>query len=104
MEDEPLRRSLAEASPRVLRSLPNDTRMNDLYRRTIRAAAESAPFFPASPGIRLVHSGHSAYNPQDRRPRGDGTPEAAPFPKHTRMGRDADGSSPAGTRIVEANR
>ena len=28
--------------------------MNDLYRRTIRAAAESAPFFPAAPGIRLV--------------------------------------------------
>lgn len=46
-EDESLRRSLAENSPHVLRSLPDDVRMNELYRRTIRAAAESSPIYPA---------------------------------------------------------
>jgi glycosyltransferase involved in cell wall biosynthesis len=48
-EDEALRRSMAERSPDVLRSLPDDTRMNELYRRTIIAASQSAPLFPASP-------------------------------------------------------
>ena len=48
-EDDGLRRSLAERSPQVLASLPDDARMNDLYLRTILAAAESAPFFPATP-------------------------------------------------------
>jgi glycosyltransferase involved in cell wall biosynthesis len=48
-EDEPLRRSMAERSPQVLRSLPDDARMNELYRCTILAAAESSPLFPANP-------------------------------------------------------
>jgi hypothetical protein len=48
-EDEALRRSMAGRSPDVLRSLPDDTRMNELYRRTILAAAESSPCFPATP-------------------------------------------------------
>ena len=46
---EPLRRSLAERSHHVLRSLPDDARMADRYRRTILAAAESSPAFPATP-------------------------------------------------------
>jgi GT2 family glycosyltransferase/glycosyltransferase involved in cell wall biosynthesis len=48
--DEALRRSLAEGSRRVLNSLPDDARMNELYRRTFRAAAESAPPVPMAPG------------------------------------------------------
>ena len=44
--DEALRRSMAERSPQVLRSLPNDSHMNELYRRTIVAAAESSPSCP----------------------------------------------------------
>jgi GT2 family glycosyltransferase/glycosyltransferase involved in cell wall biosynthesis len=48
VQDEPLRRSMAEWSPHVLRSLPDDARMNELYRRTILAAAESAPLVPVS--------------------------------------------------------
>ncbi len=48
-EDASLRRSLAENSVPVLRSLPDDARMNDLYRRTILAAAESAPLVSAAP-------------------------------------------------------
>jgi GT2 family glycosyltransferase/glycosyltransferase involved in cell wall biosynthesis len=49
-EDEALRRSLAEGSPQVLRSLADDARMSELYRRTILAAAESSPLVPIEPG------------------------------------------------------
>jgi GT2 family glycosyltransferase/glycosyltransferase involved in cell wall biosynthesis len=49
-EDHSLRRALAEMSPHVLRSLPNDARMNELYRRTILGAAESSPPFPSDAG------------------------------------------------------
>jgi hypothetical protein len=42
---------MAERSPDVLRSLPDDARMNELYRRTIIAASQSAPLFPASPDV-----------------------------------------------------
>jgi hypothetical protein len=41
-EDERRRRSLAAASPWMLRSLPDGARMEEQYRRTFRAAAESA--------------------------------------------------------------
>ena len=51
VEDESLRRSMAERSPQVLRSLSDDARMNELYRRTILAAAESSPLFPATPVV-----------------------------------------------------
>ena len=50
--DETMRRSMAEGSRRVLESLPDDAPMNELYRRTIRAAAESArwsPWLPTRP-------------------------------------------------------
>src|SRR5262249_11477705 len=47
-EDEALRRSLAERSPHVLRSLPDDRRMTERYRRTILPAAESSPPSPAA--------------------------------------------------------
>ena len=46
VQDEGQRRSLAEASTSVLRSLPDDARMDALYRRTFLAAAESAPLVP----------------------------------------------------------
>jgi glycosyltransferase involved in cell wall biosynthesis len=48
-QDESLRRSMAENSPHVLRSLPDDARMNELYRRTILAAAESSLLYPVDP-------------------------------------------------------
>jgi GT2 family glycosyltransferase/glycosyltransferase involved in cell wall biosynthesis len=48
-ENEALRRLMAARSPDVLRSLPDDARMDELYRRTILAAAESSPLFPANP-------------------------------------------------------
>ena len=47
--DDARRRSLAEASPHVFRSLPDDARMHERYRRTFQGAAESAPLFPAPP-------------------------------------------------------
>ena len=58
-QDESLRRSLAEAAPHVLRSLPDIVRMCELYRRTFRAAAESAPPFPAVPGEASAGPGKS---------------------------------------------
>jgi GT2 family glycosyltransferase len=60
VQDGPQRRRLAEGSPRVLDSLPDDTRMNDLYRRTILAAAESSPLFPATPAEAGRRRGSSA--------------------------------------------
>jgi GT2 family glycosyltransferase/glycosyltransferase involved in cell wall biosynthesis len=61
VQDEPLRRSMAESSPHVLRSLPDDARMNELYRRTILAAAESATLVPArSDGAGRAGDGHAA--------------------------------------------
>ena len=48
VEDEALRHSMAEASPQVLRSLSDDARMTEHYRRIILAAAESAT--PLPPG------------------------------------------------------
>jgi glycosyltransferase involved in cell wall biosynthesis len=58
--DEALRHALAEASPQVLRSLPDDARMNELYRRTILAAAESSPLLPATPGTAASRRGRRA--------------------------------------------
>ncbi len=50
------RRAMAEASPHVFRSLPDDVVMRDLYRQTFEAAAQSAPMF--DPPRRLaVHRG-----------------------------------------------
>jgi GT2 family glycosyltransferase/glycosyltransferase involved in cell wall biosynthesis len=49
VEDEALRHAMAGRSPQVLGSLSDAARMNELYRRTILAAAESSPLFPANP-------------------------------------------------------
>jgi O-antigen biosynthesis protein len=49
-ESEALRRSMADASPQVLRCLPDDSRMIEQYRQTFLAAAQSSPLFPEAPG------------------------------------------------------
>ncbi|MHB1556915.1 MAG: glycosyltransferase [Isosphaeraceae bacterium] len=54
--DDTRRRAMAESSPHVFRSLPDDAFMRDRYRQTFEAAAQSAPMF--DPPRRLaVHHG-----------------------------------------------
>jgi glycosyltransferase involved in cell wall biosynthesis len=65
VQDERSRRSLAEASTWMLRSLPDGARMDEQYRRTFQAAAESALPVPVDTsqdqGTRDAPQGHRVW-------------------------------------------